>query len=416
MNAILRAAPALAHVPQVTPGIHDFRHSRGRAIGPYNGRVRNEKWLNLAAYATWIVSSLPTMVDIARREIPPGRAAAWAVAFAAFGAAFAACGRVQGSRPRLQRVFAIASLTAQGLAGLAMVYLSRDGTQGATLVVSAAVAAAVFEPRGALLWTAGQTAVLGAMLLLFDNLVDVLAAVGAFGGFQAFAVGAMTLARRERVAREELVRAHADLVATQSLLAENTRIAERLRISRDLHDTLGHHLTALSLRLDVASRLTSGQAEEHVREAHAVTRLLLADVRDVVSRMRESGRVDLAETLRTLAADDGGLRIHFDIPESFPVDEAGQAHALLRSVQEIITNARRHGGARNLWIRLERRSEGLDLHARDDGRGAAELKVGNGLTGMRERFEEFAGRVEFTPGAGRGFEVHGFMPRPETAT
>jgi signal transduction histidine kinase len=199
------------------------------------------------------------------------------------------------------------------------------------------------------------------------------------------------------------------------LLAENTRIAERLRISRDLHDTLGHHLTALSLQLDVASRLTSGQAEMHVREAHAITRLLLADVRDVVGTMRETSHVDLAGTIRALVAGGGPLQIHLDIPPSLPVDDAGQAHALLRSVQEIITNALRHGGARNLWIRIERRADGVDLHARDDGRGAAELKWGNGLTGMRERFEECAGRVEFTSAAGRGFEVHGFMPRPETA-
>jgi signal transduction histidine kinase len=376
--------------------------------------VRNETWLNVAAYATWIVAALPTAVDLSRGEIPAGRAIGWAIAFVAFGVAFALCGR-DTDGPVRRRTRAIVSLTVQAVSGLAMVFFSRDGTEGATLVVAAAVAAAIFGPRGALWWVAGQTAVLGAIALGWDNWLDVAAGIGAFGGFQAFAVGAMTLARRERAAREALVRAHADLVATQSLLAENTRIAERLRISRDLHDTLGHHLTALSLRLDVASRLTSGPPADHVREAHAITRLLLADVRDVVSTMRDSSRVDLAHTIRALAAGAGALHIHLDMPGSLPVDDAGQAHALLRSVQEIITNALRHGGARNLWIRLEHRPEGIDLHARDDGRGAPELKWGNGLTGMRERFEEFAGRVEFTPGAGRGFEVHGFMPRPETA-
>ncbi len=380
--------------------------------------VRSDKWLNWAAYVTWIVAALPSLADMSRGEVPAGRAIPWAIAFAAFGAAFAACDRMdRADAPRRRgRMLAVLLLTVQSVSGLAMVFFSQNGTEGATLVISAAVAAAVFGPRGAWLWVAGQTAVMGVIFLRFGDWVETVAAMGAFGGFQAFAVATMSLARSERAAREELVRAHADLVATQSLLAENTRIAERLRISRDLHDTLGHHLIALSLRLDVASRLTSGQPAEHVREAHAITRLLLADVRDVVSTLRDSSRVDLAHTIRALAAGAGTLHIHLDIPDSLPVDDAGQAHALLRSVQEIITNALRHGGARTLWIRLERRPEGIDLHARDDGRGAPELKWGNGLTGMRERFEEFAGRVEFTPGPGRGFEVHGFMPRPETAT
>ena len=76
-----------------------------------------------------------------------------------------------------------------------------------------------------------------------------------------------------------------------------------------------------------------------------------------------------------------------------------------------MTNAARHGGGRNLWIRIERRDGGIDLHARDDGRGTSDLKWGNGLSGIGERFAEHAGLVEFNPGPGGGFEIHGFMPR-----
>jgi signal transduction histidine kinase len=241
--------------------------------------------------------------------------------------------------------------------------------------------------------------------------VEALTVAGAYGGFQAFAIAAMSLARSERMARAQLGRANADLVAAQALLAENSRIAERLRISRDLHDALGHHLTALSLQLDVASRLTAGPAAEHVRQAHAIARLLLADVRAVVGQMRESSRIDLAEAFRSLASRPGPLAVHLDVPDSLPIDDADQAHALLQCVQEIITNATRHGGAGNLWISVRRGPDGVDLHARDDGRGASAVTWGHGLLGMRERFEEFSGRVEITPGPGRGFEVHGFMPR-----
>jgi signal transduction histidine kinase len=187
-------------------------------------------------------------------------------------------------------------------------------------------------------------------------------------------------------------------------------VAERLRISRDLHDTLGHHLTALSLQLEVASRLASGPAAERVHEAHAITRLLLSDVRDVVSRLRETSRFNLAEAVRALAESAGTLDIHLQVPDGLDVDDPRQAHAILRCVQEVITNTARHAAARHLWIAIERQPDGIALSARDDGRGSDVVAWGNGLRGMRERFEEHSGRVEFSSAAGRGFEVRAFMP------
>jgi len=377
--------------------------------------VRGEKWLDWAAYATWLVVSLPTIADISTGEFAGWRAFTWVVAFLAFGLSLAVCLRPAASPLARRPGRAVALLALQSVAGLAMIFLTGNGTAGATLVIVAAEAAAVFPPAIAWTWVVVQSLLLGAIWGYFDGWIGGLTGGGSFAGFQAFAISAMSLARSERSAREELSRANAELVATQSLLAENSRIAERLRISRDLHDTLGHHLTALSLQLDVASRLTSGQAAEHVREAHAITRLLLGDVRSVVSEMRETSRLNLADEVRALAGA-GALQVHLDLPDTLQLDDPDQAHALLRCVQEIITNASRHGGAQNLWIRIARRADGIDLHARDDGRGATHITWGNGLKGMRERFEVFSGRIEVTPGDGRGFEVHGFMPRPGIAS
>ena len=258
-----------------------------------------------------------------------------------------------------------------------------------------------------------QTAALVAVFWWLGGHTIALTAGGAYLGFQMFAMATSSLTVRERTAREELARANAELLATQALLAEDSRVAERLRISRDLHDTIGHHLTALSLQLEVASRLSSGQAAEHVDEAHAVTRLLLSDVRDVVSRLRESSRFDLASAIRALAAAATPLHVHLDVADGSTIEDPAQAHALLRCVQEIITNTTRHAQARNLWIAVQRRDDGIDLHARDDGRGVDAVTSGNGLRGMRERFEELSGRVDFSSRPGAGFEVHGFVP-PET--
>ena len=240
-----------------------------------------------------------------------------------------------------------------------------------------------------------------------------LAGGSAYAGFQIFALGRAWMELRERAAREELARANADLRATRALLAESSREAERLRIARDLHDTLGHHLTALSLQLDVAARKLEGSAADHVREAHAISRLLLADVRDVVGRLRENGHPELSAALGMLAAPHGHPRVHVDVPDGFTVEHAAHANALLRCAQEVIINAVRHAHADNVWIQVTTRPEGTALDARDDGTGAAAVRPGHGLMGMRERFEEQGGRVEFVTKAGEGFRVHAFIPRPE---
>jgi signal transduction histidine kinase len=242
------------------------------------------------------------------------------------------------------------------------------------------------------------------------------------GGFMLFAAASSFLVRSEASARDQLATANAELLGTRALLAENSRAEERLRISRDLHDTLGHHLTALSLQLDVATRVSEGKAGDHIRQAHAITRLLLADVRDVVSRLREKSQLDVAQAIRSLAGNGPGkaghyegVAIHLDMPETLGLEDAARAEILLRCVQEIITNTARHAQAQNLWIRLETRPEGIVLHARDDGRGADVIACGNGLTGMRERFEQCAGHVEFSAARGTGFEVHGFLPKTAVA-
>ena len=355
---------------------------------------------------------MPTLSRMASGDLSGARAVAWTAMFVVFGAALVDCLR-SGSIARPRR---IAMMTIQVLTGLGMMYVGVNGTASALLVIVAAEAAATFDARGAWLWVAAQTLGIAFVIRQFDNWSDTVALTGVYAGFQAFAIAAMSLATSERAARESLSRANQELHATRSLLAENSRAAERLRISRDLHDTLGHHLTALSLQLDVASRLASGQAEGHIREAHAITKLLLADVRDVVSQMRETGRVDLAQAVKAVTGEHGPMKIHLDMPETLPIDEPDRAHALVRCVQEIVTNATRHGEAANLWIRIAPQPGGIELHARDDGRGAREVTWGHGLTGMRERFGELSGSIDVSAGSGRGFEVHGFMPGPGTVS
>jgi signal transduction histidine kinase len=385
--------------------------------------IRGGRWLNLAAVATWLFCGLPPLVNALNGRSLPGPTLAFMAAFLAFGAALLAMLYLPGSdRPGpLRRILPLALLLIESVTGMMLIFLSGryfGGTAAtsATLVIVAAQAPYILRARLVWLLVGLQTIVMPLMFVTEAPATMVASIAFAIGGFQAFAAGSSFLALKEAAARVALAATNAELRAAQARLAESSRTEERLRISRDLHDTLGHHLTALSLQLEVASRLTEGKAVAHVQQAHAITRLLLNDVRDVVSTLREARALDLAAELKALAAVSSSVAVHVDMPATLDVPDPERAQALMRCVQEIITNAARHARARNLWIRLTAFDSGIEVHARDDGRGAAVLTLGHGLTGMRERFTSLAGSVEFTSRPGAGFEVRGFLPLPRSVS
>lgn len=87
-----------------------------------------------------------------------------------------------------------------------------------------------------------------------------------------------------------------------------------------------------------------------------------------------------------------------------------QAEAILRCVQEVVTNSIRHSAAVDLWIDVNRTAAGVEVHARDNGRGADSLRPGHGLTGMRERIEQVGGRPQWDSGPAGGFRVDAWIP------
>jgi signal transduction histidine kinase len=229
-------------------------------------------------------------------------------------------------------------------------------------------------------------------------------------GFTGFVFVTSLVARQQVQARDEQRRLNTELRATRALLAESVRVNERTRISRELHDLLGHHLTALSLNLEVASHLTRGQAHEHVGQAHTLAKLLLSDVREAVSQIRDNDAIDMAATLRPLAERVPGLQIELELPTPFLLDDPERAHVLLRCTQEIITNAVRHAQARTLQLRFLTERGAVRLHARDDGRGADGACAGNGLRGMHERLAAYGGDVQVDTAPGQGFALRIRLP------
>jgi signal transduction histidine kinase len=229
-------------------------------------------------------------------------------------------------------------------------------------------------------------------------------------GWQIFAFAVGYVASSERRARLELHQRSRELLATQQMLTDSSRIAERTQISRELHDTIGHSLTVLNVNLEFASHLTDGRAAEAITKAQTVTRMLLADVREVVHSLGDQRAIDLPGALRTLVADAHSPAIHLSLPDDLQIDDPSKAHVVFRCIQEAITNAVRHARARTLWIELTQSSDTLNVRVADDGEGRPAVQHGHGLKGMRARLEEAGGRLNVHTMPGRGFTIDASIP------
>lgn len=311
--------------------------------------------------------------------------------------------------PIAHRLLYLALLTGSAL-GISAVSLSTMG--GILLLIVSVILPWMLTAVPAVTWLIAQNVLFAITLSRLPDvsLSDASGEAGLFLGISLFAFMSSIVVLRQNAARDELRRVNSELRATQSLLAENTRIAERVRIARELHDLVGHHLTALTLNLEVVTHLADGKVLEHVQQAHSLARLLLADVREVVSDMRKGDLVNLADALNTLIEGVPKPRIHLDLPAQEVMTDPHRAQVLLRCVQEVITNSVRHAQADNLWIRLSITSDGLALSARDDGIGANKVAVGNGLSGMTERLKQLGGKLEIESESGAGFALHAWLP------
>jgi signal transduction histidine kinase len=227
--------------------------------------------------------------------------------------------------------------------------------------------------------------------------------------FYLFAFGVAKLAHLEQLARKGLAASNAELLATQALLADTVRTSERLRIARELHDSIGHHLTALNLHLDLADRQLAG-ANASLRTARELARELLGEVRVVVSAERDESTIDLPQSLRTLCDGIPAPAIRLQVAEDLRVASAATAHALFRCVQEAISNALRHADARHIDVGVARRGAAFVATVRDDGRGARGNSEGNGLAGMRERARALGGELRAGDAAAGGFQIELSLP------
>jgi two-component system sensor histidine kinase DesK len=218
----------------------------------------------------------------------------------------------------------------------------------------------------------------------------------------------MALNRELQEAREELAR---------SAVAE-----ERMRFARDLHDLLGHSLSLIALKSELARRLAEvdpPRARQEMADVEEAARRALAEVRDAVSGYRQ---VSCAQALAEARAALSGAGIVVRLPDVVPALPGTVDAALGWVVREATTNVLRHSGAGRVTVDLTEDGVRAVLTVTDDGAGAAQrLTVlgsasGSGLAGLRERVAALGGELDAGPVDGGGYRVRAWVPlMPEAA-
>jgi two-component system sensor histidine kinase DesK len=270
----------------------------------------------------------------------------------------------------------------------------------ALFVYLVAAGGLVLRPSHSIVLTAATTAAVGVGVLVAGYSDSSAAAtaltVGAIGSMMS-AFGRQVRANRElREAREELAR----LAVSE----------ERLRIARDLHDLLGHTLSVISLKSELAAKLVERdpkRAASELQDVQTVTRQALAEVREAVHAYRHLALDEALDGARAALAA-AGIECRLD---EQPLDLPSDVEAVLAwAVREGTTNVVRHSRARQCAIRVSAEGGAARVEVEDDGKGSGEGRAGSGLAGLAERAERVRGRLEAGVRPGGGFRLRLTVP------
>jgi signal transduction histidine kinase len=331
--------------------------------------------LNLAGFFT--IGAVALSLRFTHREVTQFTA----LLLLAFAVFFAVLGALPDHRKRLRTLL----LCLMAISALIQIRLAPDlGTAQILLVIWVACTFSIWPTRIAI--AAALLVDVAFYLLIRDfGFSSPLTMVMINAGFQALAALCVHYALSAESSRDQLALVNADLLATRALLADSARDAERLRMARELHDVAGHKLTAMKLNLRALATESGLAGGEEVRTAQRLASELLDDIRNMVQALRDSRGLDLETALRALAAPLPSIRLELRIGEDVRVTDPAIAEALLRLVQEALTNAARHAGASRLSVDIRREGNEIVLDMEDNGRIKGPIREGNGISGMRER-------------------------------
>lgn len=212
--------------------------------------------------------------------------------------------------------------------------------------------------------------------------------------------------------------AHDQLREYSQQVEELTSIRERNQIAREIHDTVGHTMTALIVQLQGARMLQErvpAQAEAALSRCEELARSALQEVRLSVRALRDDreGPVTVTDVLRRLIKDFSEMsqmQISLAVEGDVSLIPTSLQPTIYRLIQESLTNAKRHGEATQAYVSIRSADNHLQIGIEDNGRGVAEVVPGFGLINMRERVMEHGGSIYFDSESGSGFRVHITFP------
>ena len=237
----------------------------------------------------------------------------------------------------------------------------------------------------------------------------------------------MTQQRRQRAAlaaaAEEQTRTNKQLVHYASSLEELTISRERNRMARELHDTLAHSLSAVTVQLGAVETLWESSPEAAkalLMQADGSARDGLDEARRALQALRASPLEDLGlvlalEALTKEAAERTGAKLHLDMPKmSLTFLEPHFEQSIYRVAQEAIENCVRHAMAKTLWVSLIHSENQIQISIQDDGQGFDQTHSAPsghyGIEGMKERAHVIGGTLQVESSLGKGTMVKLVVP------
>ena len=218
------------------------------------------------------------------------------------------------------------------------------------------------------------------------------------------AVAMTALLGMNRLRTKQKEKADAKLRLAHEEIEQLAKTAERERIARDMHDVLGHSLSLIVLKSELAGRLLSSQpsrAALEIAEIEATAREALAEVRKTITGYRSEGFAsELTRAAQVL--ETAGVRVNRPVKAPYLTPRHDATLSLV--LREAVTNIVRHAGASECSIELSTAENSTQMVIADDGRGDIRQE-GNGLRGMRERVRELGGSLSLDSNRGTRLSI-----------